>query len=96
MVQGSEIGAHTPGPWRAELRPSRMWHIYGEPLRNSTGDRGAVAFTAATYSDAGRAKSEANARLIAASPTMFAYVQRRANDGDADAAAIVEAINARR
>ena len=36
----------------------------------------------------------ANARLIAASPTMYAYLERKANEGDGEAAAIVEAINA--
>jgi hypothetical protein len=38
----------------------------------------------------------ANARLIAASPTMFDYVKRRADEGDAEAISIVENINAAR
>lgn len=38
---------------------------------------------------------EANARLIAASPTMFDYVQSRADAGCPEATKILEAINAR-
>lgn len=36
----------------------------------------------------------ANAHLIAAAPTMAAYIERRALAGDADAIALWEAINA--
>ena len=35
---------------------------------------------------------QANARLIAASPTLYAYVARKAADGDRDAAEIIAAI----
>ncbi len=38
---------------------------------------------------------EANARLIASSPTMAAYIQRKADEGDLEAAQIMEAIHAR-
>jgi hypothetical protein len=38
----------------------------------------------------------ANARLIAASPTMAAYIQRKSDEGDEEAARIMEAIHARR
>lgn len=38
----------------------------------------------------------ANARLIAASPTLYAYVAKRAEAGDQEASQIVEAINASR
>src|SRR5262245_42206255 len=36
--------------------------------------------------------AKANARLIAASPRMFAYIQKRANEGDQDAAEIIASI----
>lgn len=36
----------------------------------------------------------ANARLIAASPTMFSYIQRKAAEGDVEAAQIMEAVYA--
>ena len=35
-----------------------------------------------------------NARLIAASPTMYEYLRKRAEDGDVEAKAIMESINA--
>lgn len=38
------------------------------------------------------AERDANARLIASAPTMFAYVEKRARAGDAEAAAIMDAI----
>ena len=38
--------------------------------------------------------SKANARLIAAAPTMAEYIERRAVAGDAEAAKIMEAIHA--
>jgi hypothetical protein len=37
----------------------------------------------------------ANARLIAASPTMAEYIQRKADEGDEEAARIMETIHAR-
>jgi hypothetical protein len=39
---------------------------------------------------------EANARLIAASPTMAEYIQRKADAGDHEASAIMETIHAAR
>lgn len=39
---------------------------------------------------------EANARLIAASPTMYEYIVRRAEIGDSEAKSILETINASR
>ena len=38
--------------------------------------------------------ADADARLIAASPTMYEYIQQRANDGCDTASLILEAINA--
>uniref|UniRef100_UPI001304B532 hypothetical protein n=1 Tax=Novosphingobium sp. HII-3 TaxID=2075565 RepID=UPI001304B532 len=40
--------------------------------------------------------SEADARLIAASPTMYDYIAKRAQGGDQEASDIMEAINASR
>lgn len=42
------------------------------------------------------ATDRANARLIAASPTMYDYVQKRADAGDVEAVAILEGIHASR
>lgn len=40
------------------------------------------------------AVTRANARLIAASPTMYAYIESRAKAGDQEAASILERIHA--
>jgi hypothetical protein len=42
------------------------------------------------------AEACANARLIAASPTLFAYVEARAAEGDAEAQRLVESVHAAR
>ena len=39
-----------------------------------------------------RSESEANACLIAASPTMYEYIVKKASEGDAEAQAIVTAV----
>lgn len=41
-------------------------------------------------------EEEANARLIAASPTMYDFISRRAAEGDAEARKIMEAVDASR
>lgn len=40
------------------------------------------------------AEAEANAALIAASPTMHEYIERKANEGDQEAQRILEEIDA--
>ena len=44
------------------------------------------------YDDVDRAEARANARLIAASPTMYSYILSKAKEGDKDAAKIIESI----
>lgn len=65
------MAAHTAGPWMAKLSASRMWHIHGQPDPAVKQSRGAVAFTAQTYGEAGMRTSAANARLIAAAPDLL-------------------------
>ena len=84
--------AHTPAPWIADL---------GEAYRvRAQQDGGQVAIMMnlkGQHGLAGRRSGDevaANARLIAASPTMYDYLVERAQSGDARAASIVEAINA--
>ena len=84
--------AHTPAPWIADL---------GEAYRvRAQQDGGQVAIMMnlkGRHGLAGRRSGDevaANARLIAASPTMYDYLVERAQSGDARAASIVEAINA--
>lgn len=81
---------HTPGPWKfgKELTArSGEWLVSFDA--GSKGRGIAIAETRA-----GSGSEEANARLIAASPTMYDYLVERAQSGDARAASIVEAINA--
>lgn len=84
--------AHTPAPWIADL---------GEAYRvRAQQDGGQVAIMMnlkGRHGLAGRRSGDevaANARLIAASPTMYDYLVECAQSGDARAASIVEAINA--
>lgn len=80
---------HTPGPW--EWVDDRFWGGYsglftgdGQPIiypqRKNDGDEGAAWFD--TCGDAGdETLTEANARLIAASPTMYEYINEKARQG---------------
>ena len=95
--------AHTAGPWSLTTVPTSAGscHQIGPfPTRRPDG---APTF-ACIYADGIRIGIDerlpnaielaANARLIAASPTMYDYLVERAQSGDARAASIVEAINA--
>ena len=82
--------AHTPGPWKFG---KELGARNGEWLVSfDAGSKGRGIAIAETRTGPG--SEEANARLIAASPTMYDYLVERAQSGDARAASIVEAINA--
>lgn len=74
-------GAYTPGPWR--VKPQRV-------------NFSVVAANGDYIVDCVRgSKSQQithNARLIAASPRMYEFIAKRAEQGDADAASIIAAI----
>jgi hypothetical protein len=82
----------TPGPW----------FTYDDGIIRHNGPAGVLGLKlgspwleeAWSYDDAD-AETRANARLIAAAPTMAGYIQRKADEGDAEAAAIMESIHAR-
>lgn len=69
----------TPGPWQAH-----GIYVFGG---------GVTTVAKAPYADVSLAQAKANARLIAASPTMFEYIVRRASEGDSEAAAIVREVS---
>lgn len=75
----SENVKPTPGPWTAtkSINPG-IWHI-----NSPCGDMGDIAIVWQ------RGPSETNAFLITAAPDMFEYAKRRAEDGDAEAIALV-------
>jgi hypothetical protein len=89
------MSKHTKGPWALE-------ELHWRSMQTANGSR-CVAFITAgrenvadVCDSAGMTEEEAraNARLIAAAPTMHDYIQVRANDGDKQALSILEAINA--
>lgn len=78
------MSAHTPGPWRAKKATVRgevnEWYV--------TDDEG-VAVIASCVIDTAGEPSEANARLIAAAPTMYEYIASSASNGCAEARAAI-------
>ncbi len=60
---------HTPGPWVASFDAVPDWHTQATIIEESTGERVSIAFG-----------SEANVRLIAAAPELFAALQRVADE----------------
>ena len=84
--------AHTPAPWQIEWNAAQSGE--GHYIKDSQ-DMGELSRIAAVlFHDDAEGETRANARLIAASPTMYDYLVERAQSGDARAASIVEAINA--
>ena len=71
------MSAHTPGPWL-------LWD-YPDPQQAIMGGGGFVAQTVG-------GNDEANARLIAAAPTMYSYIEQRASNGDIEAAEIMQSV----
>ena len=84
--------AHTPGPWQIEWNVAQGGEGHYITDNNDMGELSRIA--AVLFHDDADGETRANARLIAASPTMYDYLVERAQSGDARAASIVEAINA--
>ena len=92
--------AHTPGPW--DYVPANEHHgpyvttdygttvadlyVLSEPVVWSSETRKPIPFMGEM--------AEANARLIAAAPTMFDYIAARAADGDPEATQIMKSLKA--
>lgn len=83
---------HTPGPWRIEgytrlIGGEVIGHTISHGVNSyADGPEGYVCTTHGT--------SDADAILIAAAPTMLAYVAKRAAEGCSEAASILEVIDA--
>lgn len=84
--------AHTPAPWQIEWNAAQSGEGHYITDSNDMGELSRIA--AVLFHDDADGETRANARLIAASPTMYDYLVERAQSGDARAASIVEAINA--
>ena len=82
----------TPGPWVVVGRLTKYVEarLVGRLIQE-------VAACGPTMADEGYGQQqEANARLIAAAPTMYEYIASSASNGCAEARKIMEAINAGR
>ena len=84
--------AHTPAPWLIEWNVAQGGE--GHYITDSKDMVELSRIAAVLFHDDADGETRANARLIAASPTMYDYLVERAQSGDARAASIVEAINA--
>jgi hypothetical protein len=93
--------AFTPGPWKLFIDdsggPTSGWPLsitapetHQDKVVVRTGGQWPYEWDAAVS----QVEAVANARLIAAAPAMHSFIQKRAAEGDAEAASILEAINA--
>jgi hypothetical protein len=83
---------HTPGPWKWYWRDR-----FGDDAGGVYAVDGGIATSvcrAPRYQT--KEQWEADARLIAAAPTMHEYIAKRADAGDNEAKQILESINAGR
>lgn len=82
---------HTPGPWETDRNNvhAAQIAIIHHCLNNDW-----VEVWSPNAFAAGEEEMEANARLIAAAPTMYEYIASSASNGCAEAAKILEAIHA--
>jgi hypothetical protein len=77
---------HTPGPWEVET---------GHPEHDlilANDGREIIAEVWVRFGD-GKGEDQANARLIASSPTLYAYALRQADAGDVDAQKMLDSLN---
>ena len=86
------MSKHTPGPWA--VVGNRTKYVEARLISGLIQE---VAACGPTAADEGYGQQqEANARLIAAAPTMHEYIAKRADAGDNEAKQILESINAGR
>lgn len=85
------MNAHTPGPWKCKPDPYPDGMPY---FRFEAGDP--YGYGEKMGFKASAIMREADARLIAAAPTMYEYIASSASSGCATATAIMEQINGSR
>lgn len=94
-------GRHTPGPWRVENVNSDKGYDHDICLGYDVPRAGSPILVASVYFDEEhdgpitQRQANWNAKLIAAAPTMYLFIERKAQEGDADAAAIIAAVSGR-
>lgn len=79
------MSKHTPAPWT-------MREVHGLGFSGQVG--WAIDFNEDQEQVVDYVYEEADARLIAAAPTMYAYIESRAEQGDDEAIRILGGINA--
>lgn len=81
-TSSAQTSAHTPGPW----------HVCGgsHPDKVLAADSNLIADC--SHPNRPPHFGEANARLIAAAPTMYSYIAKKAAEGDSDAKDIIDSI----
>ena len=85
---------HTPGPWYVGSGTYEGRNIYS--TASVTDGEGFTYQPVVATAEDEVACWDANARLIAAAPTMYEYIASSASNGCAEARKIMEAINAGR
>lgn len=86
------MSATTPGPWFVERGQATARRQVAELVDGRTG----LARWCIVHDGKRDGDAEADARLIAASPTMADYIRSKAGHGEAEAVRIVETIDAGR
>lgn len=81
---------HTPGQWVINYNG----RIYAEPTKDDKYNQCICKFLWSSFKEFNEGNNAANARLIAESPTMYSYIEERANAGDMKAREIISKINA--
>lgn len=81
------MSAHTPGPWVIDWNVSRL-DVFSADAATLV-----ATLRRSTLSSSIDSTAIANARLIAAAPTMAGSIQTKVNEGDEDAARILAIIN---
>lgn len=77
------MSKHTPGPWRIGAPPPNGELTIGT-------EQGLMVAVATTGLDM---PTEANARLIAASPSLYEFTLERAINGDTEAKSMLESLH---
>ncbi len=85
MTKQKTDAAHTKGPWQ-------IAGASAAPFINIVQAETLCDVCAVSCDDPGPEEQAANARLIAASPTMHAYIQARARQGDVEAKSIIDSL----
>jgi hypothetical protein len=87
---------HTPGPWATfyENRDGTDGMEYKETQVDSLSPLAVLRADICVLACRDKKEQNANARLIAACPTMFSYIQLKAEQGDEKAVEIISKINA--